>query len=299
MLLYLRYGDSQVWIRYENLVEQVSELLRNQAIVLWLAQTYLLVDLLSVFGAERSLARYYLHNEHTQTPNIDLIRVAGSSEYLGGDVDWCSAVGHSLLIIPHLFREPEIDQFYVASVVLGNNDVLGLQVSVYYPMSVQEFKGQNDFARIEMHIILDLFVVFADLAEHGTSLDILQLKIKVVFVLERAVNTHDERTLIVHFGQVLKDFTFGDDVIDLFHLGNVVLFETLERTHPLCLLVVGSNDFPEIANTNNFMELELGDFGLVCLFYPHFTGPLCRLIVELGIIEFSLHLTGLFLLLDN
>lgn len=169
----------------------------------------------------------------------------------------------------------------MSSIDFGKNDVLGLQIPVYYSMSVQEFQGQNNLTRVKGHVILELLVIFADLAEHGATFDVLQLEIQIVFILKGAVNAHDEGTQIVHFRKVLKNLTFGDNVINLFHLSHILFFQTLKRTQPLGFLVEGSHNFAEVSNANNFVLLKLFDFGFVCLLYPHFTGSLRRFIIKL------------------
>ena len=76
----------------------------------------------------------------------------------------------------------------------GEDDVLGLQIPVYYSMSVQELESQNDFTSVKCHIVLELLVIFADLAEHGAAFYVLQLEIQIVFVLKRAVDAHYKGT---------------------------------------------------------------------------------------------------------
>ena len=133
------------------------------------------------------------------------------------------------------------------SVDFGEDYVLGLQIPVNYSMSVQELQSQNYFTGVKGHVILELFVIFADLAEHGATFDVLQLEIQVVFILKRAVDAHYERAHIVHFREVLKNLTFRDNVINLFHLRDILLFETLKGTQPLGFLVEGSHHFAEVS----------------------------------------------------
>ena len=196
-----------------------------------------------------------------------------------------------------MLRESEVDQLDMASVDFGKHDVLGLQIPVNDSMPVQELEGQNDLAGVEVDVVLELFVVLADLTEHGAALDVLQLEVQVVFVLERAVDAHDERALVVHFRKVLEHLAFRDDVVHLLHLGHVLLLQTFQCAQPLGLLVEGADDFAKVSHADNFMQLKLTDFGFVGLFDPHLTGPLGRLIVKLRIVELILELTGLILLL--
>jgi len=72
----------------------------------------------------------------------------------------------------------------MSSIIFGKNYVLGLQIPVYYSMSVQEFESQNDFTSVKCHVVLKLFIIFTDLAEHGATFYILQFEIQIVFILK-------------------------------------------------------------------------------------------------------------------
>jgi hypothetical protein len=88
-------------------------------------------------------------------------------------------------------------------------------------------------------------------------------------------------------------------MIDLFHLSNILFFETFKGAQPLSFLVEGSHNFAEVPQANNFVLLKLFDFRFVGLFDSHFTGPLGRLVVKLRIVKLVLQLAGLVLLLND
>jgi hypothetical protein len=60
---------------------------------------------------------------------------------------------------------------------------------------VQVLERKKDLGHIVRHIALHGRVVAPDLAQKGASLDVFQLEVQVFFVLERAVDVHQERAL--------------------------------------------------------------------------------------------------------
>ena len=95
-------------------------------------------------------------------------------------------------------------------------------------------------------------VEFPDLAIQSATLDVLQLKVEMLFVLERAVDAHQERAFAtcrlwlgvragffawvlfvelldlelvfcVSLLEVLQHFPLVDDVVYVFHLGHALL----------------------------------------------------------------------------
>lgn len=59
--------------------------------------------------------------------------MGAAPENLRGYVNGSSTIGVGpLILLLHLFSEPEIDEFHVATIMFGKNYVFGLEISIYY-----------------------------------------------------------------------------------------------------------------------------------------------------------------------
>lgn len=78
-----------------------------------------------------------------------------------------------------------------------DHDVLGLEVAVYYLLSVQVLERQDRLSRVEVSMVLDARVLLDDLAQKSAAFDVFDLEIEITFVLEGRIELHDEWTLLV------------------------------------------------------------------------------------------------------
>ena len=104
-------GNPQFWIRYENLIEEVTHVLADKFVVLGLAESDFLVNSLGRLGLEWRLSGSDLDHEDAERPDVDLIPVAiVSSKDFRSDVSGRSAIRLGpLLDTIELLRKAEVN----------------------------------------------------------------------------------------------------------------------------------------------------------------------------------------------
>lgn len=111
-------------------------------------------------------------------------------------------------------------------------------------MRVEVLERKEHLSRVVRHVLLHCSVVLPDLAQQGAPLDVLQLKVKVLLVLETAVDIHKEwafrghvevgvisalvldlvQELLVPVAQVLKHLPLIDNMVYMLHACHTLLF---------------------------------------------------------------------------
>lgn len=103
----------------------------------WFALSYFLIGLLGCFGLEWCLTRTYFYHEDPKAPNINFIGVGTAPENLRGYVNGSPTIGcRPLILLFHLFGEPEINEFHMAVILFGKDYVFGLEIPIYYSVIV-------------------------------------------------------------------------------------------------------------------------------------------------------------------
>lgn len=75
-------------------------------------------------------------------------------------------------------------------------EVLGLEISVEDVIRMQILQTHENLSRIVRPICLDDLIVLSDLAIETAALNVLELEVQIFFILEGAVDAHQEGTLL-------------------------------------------------------------------------------------------------------
>ena len=208
---------------------------------------------------------------------------------------WRNISGRTAIRISTVLRrlqslgEAEVHQFGVAAIVHRDDHVFRLQVTVDDVLAVQELERHHRDCTIEHHIRHDCLVVSANLRQKRAALDVFELKVQILFVLERRVCLHDERTMqrrlivrvttgflyparcdrrpliddiSVHVIQIKQNLALIDDMIDVLHLGDCLLLEGLQSDKLLPRLIPSLVDLAEVSDADNLVEVEIGNLRL-------------------------------------
>ena len=128
-------------------------------------------------------------------------------------------------------------------------------------------------------------------------MDVLKLKVEVLLVLEGRVSLHNEWTqqgglsirliailleparrdrrslvyeLLIDLVEIKQDFALIDEVVDVLHLSDGLLAESFQGDEFLLRLAPGLVDLAEVADADDFVDVEVSDLRLWIL--PRFLG---------------------------
>ena len=109
-----------------------------------LALNNVFIQFLGVVSFEGELARHQLSHELTETPHINGVGIASTSQNLGGDVSRSATVGERLPTL-HDLCKAEVHQLHVSPLELREHDILWLEVPVNDISFVQVLKSHQHF----------------------------------------------------------------------------------------------------------------------------------------------------------
>lgn len=197
VLLHLFERETNLGVFDKDFAKQVTQRLRYQLVVNWLAFVNVFVYFEGALCVEWCCSGDYLAHEDAEAPHVHLVAVTFTvDENLRSDVGRRTAISiRSLTQRLEPLREPKINKLDVPSLGHGNDDVLRFQVSVDDAVAVEVAQSKQDLCRVKCHVLLYLLVVEPDLTQESAALDVLELEIEILLVLESAIESHEERTL--------------------------------------------------------------------------------------------------------
>ena len=111
---------------------------------------------------------------------------------------------------------------------------------------MQVFQTKSDFGTVEFDSFRSEFVVFLQVIEEFSAIDIVHDKVEFVACLERVVEIDEERV-----SEFLKDVLFGFCMFEFVVFEDVLLVQDFHGIDTIVVLFTNLKDFSETAFTND------------------------------------------------
>lgn len=152
-------------------------------------------DLVRIIRHERWSSVDQLIHEDAESIPVDGVRVALVLDNFRSNILWCTAERVGPLMLVHGLNEAKVGKFDVP--IIGQQDILGFQISEDHILAVQVFQAQDDLRNIKLRVFSFKLFVLVQNAHQIAILHEIEIHVDNPFILGNAIQLEDERVVDV------------------------------------------------------------------------------------------------------